>query len=331
MSNPTRSLALLACLAVGLASPGHATEGISTVNLNNTTGTATTSTDGGTTFSNNVSALTGFTTTGGNRYTVASTAPNALVQRNTSTADNNQSSVWYASNATGFAGVHQNTFGAMLKSNNFYEGADNVFDNGTAVTTGNIERLDFTWGQAFSTDLNALAFAVFDRGVSTAHDAFTIAIVTGVNATTGVPTAYGGFLKIAAGWGAATNPVGDQAYNLFRYANGDNTTASTSHNETNTQGVGGIVVKASEFNLPAGTKVYGYSLTANDVNPTTANDLLNVTNTTVYPVGTGDADGGIDLAAVNGLQLVAVPEPAVWTLLGASAALLGGLYRRRQA
>ena len=66
------------------------------------------------------------------------------------------------------------------------------------MSSGNIERLDFTWNQAFTTDPSTLAFAVFDRGVATAHDAFTIAIVTGVNAS-GVPTSYGGYLKIASG------------------------------------------------------------------------------------------------------------------------------------
>ena len=53
--------------------------------------------------------------------------------------------------------------------------------------------------------------------------------------------------------------MGDQAYNLFRYAAGDDTSASTAHNETGTQGVGGVVVKASEFGLTTGTKIYGYS------------------------------------------------------------------------
>lgn len=328
MSKLLRTLFLAASITTVFASLSHATEGISTVNVATTAGTA--STAEGVTFSNNVEALTGFTTTSGAAYTVASSAPNALVQRNTATTNNNQSSVWYASNSTGFAGVHQSTYGAMLKSNNFYAGADNVFDNGTAAASGNIERLDFTWGQAFSADLSTVAFAVFDRGVATAHDAFTIAIVTGVNAS-GVPTSYGGFLKIAANWGAATNPVGDQAYNLFRYAAGDDISASTAHNENGTQGVGGIVIKASEFGLAAGTKVYGYSLMGGDVNPGTANDLLTVTNTTVYPTNTADANGGIDLAAVNGLEIHAVPEPAAWVLLGAGGALLGGLYRRRRA
>lgn len=331
-------------LVVDSAPLARATENISTVTVSNTVGVPSTSTDGGVTFSNNVSKLTGFSTTAGNAYTVASALQNAFVQRDTSTANANQSSVWYASNSTGFAGVHQGTYGDMLKSNNFYQGADNVFSNNSSgaatppLNTGNIERLDFTSNQALGTNLSTLAFAVFDRGIAGGHDAFTIAIVTGVytianaDAThpVGTPSSYGGFLKIATGWGGTTNPVGDQAYNLFRYGSGNDTSASSAHGETGSQGTGGIVIKASEFGLNAGTPVYGYSLMGADVNPT-AGDPLNANDTNVYPIATTDANGGIDLAAVNGLEISQVPEPSTWRLLGAGAALLSGLCLRRRS
>ena len=187
--------------------------------------------------------------------------------------------------------------------------------------------MDFTWNVPFA-NLNSLAFAVFDRGNAGAHDAFTIAIVTGVDAN-GKPTAYGGFLKVAANWGGATNPLTTQTYNLFRYANGDNLTANTSDSESNAQGVGGIVINASDISLPAGSQVYGYSLMGADVNPTTASDLLNVANTTVYPASTTDTNGGIDLAAVNGLEVRAVPEPAIWAVFGAGIMVIAGLSLSR--
>ena len=163
---------------------------------------------------------------------------------------------------------------------------------------------------------------MFDRGNAGAHDAFTIAIVTGVDAN-GKPTSYGGFLKVAAGWGAATNPIANQNYNLFRHSNGDNLTANTSATESNSQGIGGVVIKISDVTLAPGSQVYGYSLMGNDVNPTTASDLLNVANTNVYPANTSDSTGGgIDLAAVNGLEIRQVPEPTSAALLAVGGFLL---------
>ena len=326
MSKTYRIFILVASLATGIATSSRAIENISSVSLASTTGTPSQSE--GLTFDNNIEAVTAFSGDAGGSYTVMSTAPNALVQRN-GTPD--QSSVWYVINGGGpdYSGVHQDTYGAMLKSNNIFEGADNVFDNGTSVQSGNIERLDFTWNVPF-TNLNQLAFAVFDRGNVGAHDAFTIAIVTGVDAN-GKPTSYGGFLKVAANWGSATNPVANQNYGLFRYSNGDNITAANSTNSTGTQGIGGVVIKVSDLNLAAGTQVYGYSLTGGDVNPTTPSDLLDVTNTSVYPANTTDATGGgIDLAAINGLQIQYVPEPGTWACLGVGGLLAIGIYAGRR-
>ncbi len=321
MSLPLRFRFLLTWLATGFCLTGHAIENVSAINYTSTTGTPSTSE--GFTYDNTVEAVTDFSTSNGNGYTVISSAPNALVQRNGTPA---QSSVWYVIDGAGpnYSGVHQDSYGPLLKSNNLLEGSDNTFDNGTAATAGNIERLDFTWNTPF-TNLNSLAFAVFDRGNAGAHDAFTLAIVTGVDAN-GKPTSYGGYLKVAAGWGAATNPVANQNYNLFRYANGDNLTANTSATESNTQGIGGVVIKVSDVTLAPGSQVYGYSLMGNDVNPTTASDLLNVANTTVYPANTSDATGGgIDLAAVNGLEIREVPEPTAWAWLGASGSVIAGI------
>ncbi len=321
MTIPIRCRLLLTLFTAGFCLTGHALDDVNVIHYTSTTGTPTTSE--GLTYDNNIEAVTDFSSSAGNSYTVISSAPNALVQRNGTPP---QSSVWYVidSGGTNYAGVHQDSYGPLLKSNNLLEGSDNTFSNGTAATAGNIERLDFTWNTPF-TNLNSLAFAVFDRGAANVHDAFTLAIVTGVDAN-GTPTSYGGFLKVAAGWGAATNPVANQSYNLFRYSNGDNLTANTSHTENNSQGIGGVVIKVSDVTLPAGSQVYGYSLMGNDVNPTTASDLLNVANTSVYPANTSDSTGGgIDLAAVNGLEIREVPEPAAWAWLGAGGMMIAGV------
>ena len=285
---------------------------------------------GSLTFENAVNQLTGFTTSTGT-YAVAGAADNALVQRNGTPY---QSSVWY-DDGTGsdLIGVHQNDYGAMLASNNFYEGSDNTFANGTSAQAGNIERLDFTYNAPLS-NLSTLAFAVFDRGAVGVHDAFTIALVTGVSSN-GTPTSYGAALKVAGNWGGSTNVLPTANYNLFRYnssASAPNViSAANSTSETGSQGVGGLVINLSAFGaLAPGTQIFGYSLMGYDVDISNLNNLLDVSNTAVYPSNTDGTTGGggIDLAAVNGLDIQEVPEPGTGALLLAGAAGLVVARRR---
>ena len=181
------------------------------------TGMSTTTTPGspaaseGYTFDNGQSAVASFTTAS-STYGVASQANNVFVRRNA--VNNNQSSVWYTSSGVGtnLSGVHGTDYGQLLTSNNIFAGSDNTFANGTVNTTGNVERLDFTWNSGLTVS-NSLAFAVFDRGAVGVHDSFAIAAVTAIDAS-GNPTAYGTLLKVAAGWGGATNPVANFDYRL---------------------------------------------------------------------------------------------------------------------
>ena len=297
--------------------------------MNTTTTPGVPSASEGYTFENGQRSVTGFTTPSAT-YGVASQADNVFVRRNS--VNNNQSSVWYTSSGSGtnLSGIHETAYGSLLTSNNLFAGSDNTFANGTSNTTGNIERLDFTWNSGLTVS-NSLAFAVFDRGAVGVHDSFAIAAVTAIDAS-GNPTAYGTLVDIAAGWGGATNPIADFDYRLFRYNNGDVITASTVSTEVATQGVGGIVLTPSDLGLTIGSTIYGYSLMAIDVTATTSAQLLNWTNGTFYPTNTDGATGGggIDLAGLNGIAFVVVPEPAPSAvLLGAFAAFVSLCHRVR--
>ena len=308
-----RSRFLVALLFAGVTTL-HATQDVTTVTTTTTAGTPSSSE--GYTFENGQRALTSFTTST-STYQVVSSADNVFVRRNA--VNNNQSSLWYTSSGVGtnLSGIHQSSYGPLLTSNNIFVGSDNTFANGTSVTTGNIERLDFTWNSPITVS-NSLAFAVFDRGAFGVHDSFAIAAVTSIDAF-GNPTAYGSLLKVGAGWGGASNPVADFDYRLFRYNNGNNITASTINTEVGTQGIGGIIIKPIDLGLSVGSLIYGYSLMAIDVTATNSAQLLDWTNSTFYPTTTDGATGGggVDLAAVNGMLFGVVPEPAP------SAALLG--------
>jgi hypothetical protein len=238
-----RVFLLALCMFAGSATL-RATLVVTGMTTNTTAGSATSAE--GYTFEGGQRSVSTFTTPS-STYGVASQADNVFVRRNA--VNNNQSSVWYTSSGVGtnLSGIHESAYGPLLTSNNLFAGSDNTFANGTANTTGNVERLDFTWNAGL-TVTSSLAFAVFDRGAVGVHDSFAIAPVTAVDAF-GNPTAYGAILKVAAGWGGATNPTADFNYRLFRYNNGDNLTASTANSEVGTQGVGGIraVARAGLF------------------------------------------------------------------------------------
>lgn len=320
-------LLFISALLFAVAGTLRATEDV--ISITTTTTPGIPSTAEGYTFNNDQQAVTSITT-GSNTYEVISAADNVFVRRNS--VNNNQSSVWYTASGVGtdLSGIHQDDYGQMLRNNNVLLGSDNVFANGTDPTMGNIERVDFTWNSPI-TVTNAFALAVFDRGIAAGHDAFAVAVVTAVDGA-GNPTAYGSLLIVTGGWGA-TNAIGDFTYRLFRYSNGNDITASVDSTSTNIQGLGGLVIKASDLGLALGSTIYGYSLMASDVTATNSAELLDWTNSTFFPTTTDAISGsnGLDLAAINGLFFGVVPEPAPSAaLLGAFALLVSVCHQARK-
>lgn len=286
----------------------------------------------GVTFENSTLAVSTFTSAAGNTYTFSGTGVAAYARRNGVNA--NQSSVWYmqGSPTTEFRAPYSTNYSSLLLGNNLYRGSDNTFANGSGAQDGNIERLDFvlsTSGTAATTDM---AFAIFDRGAINVHDQVKIALITGWDSVNNKPTAYAGNLIsiTSANYGTA-NVVGNGAYNLFRYGNGDNLGSPSywnSNSETGTQGIGGVVVTLADLGIAAGTTIYGYSLFGNDVtNGGNMSNLVDWSNAAYYPTSTSNATGtgGIDLAAVNGVMFRRYPEPSTYgaTLLGAGFAIFG--------
>jgi hypothetical protein len=304
----------------------HATQDVTVINTTTIPGSP--STVEGYTFNNGVRQVTSFSTAT-STYVVTSSADNVFIRRNNVNANN--SSVWYTASGVGtdLAGVHYNDYGQMLRSNNLFGGSDNTFANGIDLTSGNIERLDFTWNSPLTVS-NSFAFAVFDRGVAGVHDSFAIAAVTAVDAF-GNPTAYGALLRITPGWGGP-NPIANFDYRFFRYANGDNITATTDSTTVNTQGIGGIVITAADLGLALGQNIYGYSLMAVDVTATNSAQLLDWTNATFFPTTTDGATGGggIDLAAINGIAFAAVPEPVTNAILIPFLLVVGASWHKHK-
>ncbi|HET9857925.1 MAG TPA: hypothetical protein VFP99_08825, partial [Chthoniobacterales bacterium] len=280
-------LLLTSTALLAIAGPALATEDIISVTTATTTGSP--STAEGYTFDNVQQSVTSVTTAT-NTYQVISAADNVFVRRNN--VNNDQSSVWYTTSGVGtdLSGIHQADYGQMLLSNNVLVGSDNTFANGTDPTTGNIERIDFTWNSPITVS-NSFALALFERGAVGVHDAFAIATVTAIDGA-GNPTAFGPLLIVVPGWGGSTNAVNDFTYRLFRYSNGNDISTSLDSSATAIQGLGGVLITAADLGLTTGSTVYGYSLMGSDVTATNSAQLLDWTNSTYFPTNTDATTGG---------------------------------------
>ncbi len=250
--------------------------------------------------------------------------------------------VWTKVNSTvgtvyNLAAAQQTSEGGAFSKNNFYQGADNVFTNAADGNgnNNNVERLDviFRSGLVCTADLT---FAIWERGVSNAHDAFKIAAITAVDPVTGLPSAYGAVINIAAGWGAtdlnSTLGSADFTTVVVRNTTAGGGAISPSALTTNNQSVGGISVSVTSaaaalgLGINTGSTIYGYSLFASDVSNVSAN-VVDWNNAANFPTNT--TSGGIDLVAFTGqvfhsvpVTTPVVPEPSTALLSLAAAFVL---------
>ncbi len=278
------------------------------------------------TFNNTVKQLDAFIA-GGELYAVSGTADQSFVRRNN--VNPAQSSIWYEKSGSTYTAEHGATVDGILLGNTFSGGSDNTFVNGTSNSAGNIERVDFVFSGGISAT-DALAFAVMDRGAPTGHDRFQIALITGWDGVSSNVTAYSDVAGQSSLWGT-TNPDGNIDYQIFRYNTGDDSSDSYANQSGSGQGVGGVIFGIDDFNVTAGSTVYGYSLFGYDVSwGGNTDNLIDWTDATYFPTNTNDNNGGIDLAAINGVSFSVVPEPATWALSGFAVMVLSFWGRRRR-
>ena len=190
----------------------------------------------------------------------------------------------------------------------FNSGTDNLFNNSGDGNgnNNNIERMDviFPKGVKVNTPANA-GFALFERGATSGHDGFVIALITGLDAN-GDPSSYATtYHRKATGWGNA-DVVSNKVYQVLRKDPSDANLRISAPSIN--QPIGGIFFSFSDFGISANTVVYGYSLASIDFTPTggsiTSSRMVDFTNTTYFPTNTTATSGGIDLIGVTGVTQV---------------------------
>ncbi|MBN8685766.1 MAG: hypothetical protein J0M10_02065 [Chitinophagales bacterium] len=198
---------------------------------------------------------------------------------------------------------------SFLNNNVINQGTDNLFTNSNNGdgNNNNIERLDvlFTAGLVTSYT-NEVGFILCERGNNNAHDGFRIAAITGVDLNND-PVSFGAVKTCFAGnganngsWGHPSQANGNRqiaAYVLRKDEAEPNLRVSSNVN----QEIGAVYFSLADLGIAPGQRIYGYCLLGPDgtANPSSA-QILNLSNTSVYPTGTTEVQGGgLDLIAIN--------------------------------
>ena len=210
-----------------------------------------------------------------------------------------------------------------LNGNNLYSGSDNLFVNSGESNVSSIERVDYILDSSTTSNSN-VGFTVFERGGTTVHDSFQIALILGVDSSDN-PTSYSDFININAGWGqsnleisAPLNPGATRS--ILRDDNGDMVFAE---NTSTNQDIGGVLVTLDEFTEGGSAitaPILGYSLFGGDVDGTSAT----VTDFNTYPLSASTQQSGLGLDPIA-LNLGLVQEVVPFEFSSGFGLLLSGV------
>jgi hypothetical protein len=204
---------------------------------------------------------------------------------------------------------YQDQMETALNRNYINQGTDNIFAN-TGNEDGNnnnIERVDVVFPSGLSTSsINESGFALFERGNNNTHDPFRIAAITAIDAS-GNPTAFGLVRTCMPGngtsngsWGHPSLESGNQSLSVYVMRKDEGESQLQASAAINQQ-LGGVFFSLQDLGVTANQIIYGYTLLAADglANPT-SEQLLDLSDQSVYPLNTNDVyGGGLDLVAVT--------------------------------
>ena len=277
---------------------------------------------GGITYLNNWATPLTVTTSVGtyNAGTAGAGADNVFIRRNTATATSTANvagqavSVLSASSGSSTVyGTYNATMEDLLLGGNILNSTWDTFANtssGAGNVGHNIERVDFVWSNGYTT-VGDEVIIVFNFDPVGAQDDFRVAVFTGIdNSASKLPTAYANTGVLVTGTdypdklplplsGSPTTSTSTG----FRTTGTDNLSGTAlNRGDSQTVGIGGVAISLATLGISPGQTIYGYSLIPTDANASTAANLLDFTNPSLYPTNTANADatGTADFSTFGG-------------------------------
>jgi len=189
-------------------------------------------------------------------------------------------------------------------------GGDNTLGNlgNNQGNNNNVERIDVVFDAPRPILANnGNGITIFERGTPTNHGAIKIALILSVDAQ-GNPTSYSNIYTLNnSDWGA-TDVISNRSFGIMNSTSNPGAVPppyKISVVDAVEQSIGGMFVPfVGSFGLSATATptVYGYSIMAGDVTATNSSEILDYTNSSIYPTNTdGNANtiGGMDLIGVT--------------------------------
>lgn len=218
---------------------------------------------------------------------------------------------WISSNNKYLKSSYMDSMELAFMGRTINRGSDNILGNlgNGQGNNNNIERIDVVFDAPRDIKANnGNGITLFERGTPTNHGAVKIALILSVDAQ-GNPTSYSDIYTVTNSAWASTDVVPNKPFGIMNSTAYGGTSIPSPYKigaiDAVTQSIGGVFIPfVGTFGLSATSTptVYGYSIMAGDVTATNSSEILDYTNSSIYPTNTDGNDntiGGMDLIAVT--------------------------------
>lgn len=217
---------------------------------------------------------------------------------------------WMTSNNKYLRSSYMDSMELAFTGRTINRGSDNILGNlgNGQGNNNNIERIDVVFDAPRDIKANnGNGITLFERGTPTNHGGIKVALILSIDAQ-GNPTSYSNIYTVTNSAWAPTDVVANKPFGIMNstaWGGGVPAPYKIGAIDAVTQSIGGVFIPfVGTFGLSATSTptVYGYSIMAGDVTATNSSEILDFTNSSIYPTNTDGNDntiGGMDLIAVT--------------------------------